>query len=323
MTKKKAKKTAGTLVVFGKELLEAEVSKGLMSLPPVEKNLFSLAVSQIKDSRKGGDKELKGKRYMITDVAKTLGISQKSNTSGKFYKRIREAVRFLQTKIITFTDRETGDEIDTQYLGSSRWGKNQEWFEMRIPDAFKSALLQLEGDFIQYRLATALSFQSGYAGNLYLLLKKHDYGDHWFEIDLEEFKRQMGIPEGKYKRYADLNRMVIKYANDILKENEECDIFARYIKSNLGKQTTDLKFFIKHKSKERERRANLTPAQKRWVWFEESDRDQREKFWEWLKQFEDYKGFEEPDWEKIPKIKSFNHALEHYLTPRQQELNFL
>lgn len=195
---------------------------------------------------------------------------------------MKAAVTRLMRTLVEFPHpSEPGVKICTQLLAPSKYHDGEGWFELQISKEMAPALLHLTRSFFQYKLENIGKLGSGYAVQLYELLKSREkLASGYAEYELEELRRILGVPEGKLKSWFNFRARTLDYALEQI--NQETDIRATYEPRKRGRRVTGVLFHVRSASPNKERkepqRAKLEPES-----FKDLTEAERKELWEWIK----------------------------------------
>jgi plasmid replication initiation protein len=173
-------------------------------------------------------------------VLKTL-ISDKEINN----KELKVALRALMQTIVEFNVLKKDKDVwEASVLLSSVKIENGR-ITYEIPARIKQAILEPRM-YAVLDLTVIKQLTSKHAISLYELAK--DYvGAEIPSMDIETFRKLMGIEKDQYINFYDLKRRVIDPANAEINENTDIDL--SYKTFNEGKKVTTIKFSVKEKSK--------------------------------------------------------------------------
>ncbi|WP_026939688.1 replication initiation protein [Hippea alviniae] len=193
------------------------------------------------------NKDTKVFRCALTDLKAMLDKAKQNNTyyiDLIFDLQERKAYFDILRKDI----RVRGKMNVLSYAGviERRSKKEEVWIEFEFPERIRKALIDMKGMYAELNLIIEKGFRSKYTLVLYENLR--DYKNVEFpKIELETFKKLLGVEKGEYKRFFDLKRRVIDVAVEELNENENIDFLVSYELYKTGRKYTHIKFFIKPK----------------------------------------------------------------------------
>ena len=199
------------------------------------------------------DKELKWYDINPISVCDELGLEK----DGRARYEIRNVIRNLQTKLISFNDYNEDNELkryETQWIHTAEYDLDYEDtggnIRVKFDDKLKPHLLELRSHFTKYHLTIAKNLKSKYSIRLYELLKQYEkigkreieYGDLRLMLGLDKTDNNKIIMEA-YKKYNDFKKRVLLVAEKELKENT--DIYFTYEEITVGRKIGKIKFNIK------------------------------------------------------------------------------
>lgn len=227
------------LVVKANRLIEA---KGRLSV--LEQRILLAVIAQIRSKEE--DLNILGYPLNIKEFRDTVGLKGKG-----YYSEIKETTMGLNEKSIIIHE-EDGD-LQTTWLSSAKYHDQRGVVYLNFDPRLKPYLIKLKNSFTAYQLKYVIRLKSKYSIRIYELLKQYEkIGSREFE--LKEFRAMVGIKDGKYTMFGDLNRNVLKKAQKEMLETT--DIKFIYETKKTGRKVTGLVFTI------RINRANIAEAKK-------------------------------------------------------------
>lgn len=219
------------LVVKSNQLIEAKYELNLN-----EQKIILYAVSKL-------DREKENFNLLSLNIRK---FTELLGTTQERYTEIREIVRELRGKEIIIKTEER--ELITGWLSSIEYLKDKGIIELEFSQKLIPYLLQLKSKFTRYQLENILNLKSKYSIRLYELMKQYEsIGKR--EFKLKELKKILFV-ENQYERMYDLERFVLKPAEEEI--NKNTDIFINYEKIKTGRRITSFLFKIESKDQRKE-----------------------------------------------------------------------
>lgn len=219
------------LVVKSNQLIEAKYELNLN-----EQKIILYAVSKL-------DREKENFNLLSLNIRK---FTELLGTTQERYTEIREIVRELRGKEIIIKTEER--ELITGWLSSIEYLKDKGIIELEFSQKLIPYLLQLKSKFTRYQLENILNLKSKYSIRLYELMKQYEsIGKR--EFKLKELKKILFV-ENQYERMYDLERFVLKPAEEEI--NKNTDIFINYEKIKTGRRITGFLFKIESKDQRKE-----------------------------------------------------------------------
>lgn len=181
------------------------------------------------------DEDFKEYEFKIKDFMDLLEIRNKSG-----YAEIKQMTKNLMRKV--FEIREGKDTIQLAWFSSVRYREGEGIVILKFDNCLKPYLVQLKEFYTSYKLENILSLKSKYALRLYEIMKCNQFRKS-FEIELDEFKRILGITEKSYSVYQNVKNKVVLQAQKELSTKTDISFDFQEIKT--GRKVTSIKFFIK------------------------------------------------------------------------------
>ena len=180
------------------------------------------------------DEHFKAYRFKVTDFVKMLGLKG----TGK-YNEIKDVVTGLQTKMLPiYTEKSL---LMVNWLSSAEYFHGEGYVELEFSPKLKPYFLQLKEKFTSYQLKNVIQLRSSYSIRIYELLKQYEaVKTRTFEV--EEFKRMLGIEEGKYKQFGHFKNRVLIVAQRELQEKTDINFKFKGIKK--GRKVAKIKIDI-------------------------------------------------------------------------------
>lgn len=191
------------------------------------------------------DEEFKEYKFKIKDFMSLLEIETKTK-----YTEIPKITKELMKKV--FEVREGRDVIQLSWLSSARYKTGEGVVILKFDSSLKPYMLQLKELYTSYRLENILLLKSKYSLRLFELLKCNEFKKIW-TIELETFKKLLGVTEKSYSIYQNVKNRIILQAQKELKG--KTDIKFEFEEIKTGRKVTSLKFYI-HSNKDKTHKTN-------------------------------------------------------------------
>ena len=191
------------------------------------------------------DEEFKEYKFKIKDFMSLLEIETKTK-----YTEIPKITKELMKKV--FEVREGRDVIQLSWLSSARYKTGEGVVILKFHSSLKPYMLQLKELYTSYRLENILLLKSKYSLRLFELLKCNEFKKIW-TIELETFKKLLGVTEKSYSIYQNVKNRIILQAQKELKG--KTDIKFEFEEIKTGRKVTSLKFYI-HSNKDKTHKTN-------------------------------------------------------------------
>lgn len=218
------------LVTQSNNLIEARHSKPLTAR---EQKIVLTMVSMIQPT----DKDFMDYRISIRDFHEMLGLEGSTK-----YTEIKDITKVLMSKTIEIP-QDDGDWLLANWISSAKYIKGEGVIELSFSPHLKPYMLQLKNQFTSYQLSNILSLKSTYSIRLYELMKKWQHLGRW-ECPIDDLKKKLGIPEGKYKQYGHFKSKALNQAEKEINEKTDLNINFKEIKK--GRKVVKIEFSIQH-----------------------------------------------------------------------------
>lgn len=164
------------------------------------------------------------------------------------YEALIDAVNTLfnrRVTIQTYDPKLKRSAVDHSMAHGHELFKNEGMVSLRFTSEVLPHITRLESNFTSYPLGEVSGLQSGYAVRLYELLTKWRKIGKTPLMELTEFREQLGLDGGEYKRMEHFKTRVLDLA---LKQiNANTDLVASYEQQKSGRIITGFTFDIKPK----------------------------------------------------------------------------
>lgn len=230
------------LVVKDNRLIEASYSLGV-----VEQRLMLLAIVGARETGEGITPET-----LLTvraeDYAKHFNVERHTA-----YEVLQEAVETL------FNRRATVDVYDrrrdkmrpmvVRWVTAMQYEEQQACVTLRFGIEVVPLITRLEENFTSYELQQIAGLKSAYAIRLYELLMQWKAAAKTPVFELQQFRKQLGLINGKYKTMINFKTRVLDLA--VGQINEHTDITVSYEQHKKGRTITGFSFAFKQKKSEK------------------------------------------------------------------------
>ena len=215
------------LVVKSNRLIEA---KSRLSIQ--EQRILLTAISQIKPTEE--DFNEKGYAISIAEFRELADLKGRA-----YYTEIKDLTAKLVGRMIVI--HEDDGILQTSWLSSAKYVDQQGIVYLNFDERLKPYLIQLKKEFTSFQLHYVMKLKSKYSTRIYELLKQYEKIGHR-EFTLEALREKVSVENGKYEKYGDFNRNVVKKAQ--VEINKNTDIKFIYVQRKLGRKVVGIKFSI-------------------------------------------------------------------------------
>jgi len=215
------------LVVKSNRLIEA---KSKLSIQ--EQRILLTAISQIKPTEE--DFNEKGYAISIAEFRELADLKGRA-----YYTEIKELTHKLVGRTIVI--HEEDGILQTSWLSSAKYVDQQGIVYLSFDERLKPYLIQLKKEFTSYQLHYVMKLKSKYSTRIYELLKQYEKIGHR-EFTLDELREKVSVEDGKYEKYGDFNRNVVKKAQSEI--NKNTDIQFIYTPRKQGRKVVGIHFTI-------------------------------------------------------------------------------
>jgi plasmid replication initiation protein len=213
------------LVVKSNRLIEA---KSKLSIQ--EQRILLTAISQIQPS----EEEFNKKGYAIS-IAEFRELADVKGMG--YYSDIKEITSKLVGRTIVI--KEEDGILQTSWLSSAKYVDQQGLVYLNFDERLKPYLIQLKKEFTTYKLHYIMKLKSKYSTRIYELLKQYEKIGYR-EFTVEQLRDIVVNERGKYSKFGDLNRNVIKKAQKEI--NKHTDIKFVYTLKKQGRKVVSINF---------------------------------------------------------------------------------
>lgn len=137
------------------------------------------------------------------------------------------------------------EHVKSRWVQRISYVENEALIRFRFSDDVIPLIVQLEQHFTSYELEQVSSLTSVYAIRLYELLIAWRSTGNVSMIELQDFRRKLGIEDGEYKRMGQFKEKVLGLAIDQI--NAHTDIVVDYEQHKAGRTITGFSFSFQHK----------------------------------------------------------------------------
>lgn len=129
-----------------------------------------------------------------------------------------------------------------------RYNRTHDYFEVQFDDRLKPFLLNIKSNFTSFDYHNVIGMRKTYSIRLYEILVSH-YNQqnriYGYKYSVNQLRFLLGIKRGKYNRFSDLNRRVIKPS--LIEMNKRTNFHFFYNKIKRGIRSSGFKFFSDEK----------------------------------------------------------------------------
>lgn len=180
-------------------------------------------------------------RMSAKDVAGMVGLK------GDFYSALKRATQNLMRQIITIEGERGNWEA---YNITSRASCIDGIFTIKPNPQIEQHLINLKRCFTKYELAYGLALKSSYGFRLYQFGKKSlGLKKSVVQVDLEEFRKMLGIEKNEYRHIWNLKKKVLDVAQQDVNAITDINVSCRSIKQGIGGKVVKLEFTFSEKEK--------------------------------------------------------------------------
>ena len=228
------------LIVKDNALIQASYTLGL-----AEQRLILLAILEARETGQGIDHNSL-LRVHAHAYAEHFHIDK-----GNSYEVIKDASKGLFDRYVTYHDKnpKTGNDrsFHCRWVDKIGYEKATGMVYMRFTADVVPLITRLEEQFTSYELEQISQLGSGYAIRLYELLVQWRSVGKTPIFELEQFRQQLGVEDGKYSRMSDFKKYVLDFS--VKQLNEHTDITVEYEQHKQGRVITGFTFKFKINTK--------------------------------------------------------------------------
>ena len=228
------------LVVKDNALINASYNLDL-----VEQRLILLAIVEARESGKGINAndplEVHADSYI-----NQFGVHR--NTA---YQALKDAYKDLFARQFSYQEKKANGNIRnvmSRWVSQIAYNDNEATVDLIFAPAVVPFITRLEEQFTKYELQQVSSLSSAYAIRLYELLIQWRSTGKTPTIELQEFRKKLGVLDNEYLRMAHLKERVLELS--IKQINEHTDITVKYEQHKKGRSISGFSFTFKQKKKD-------------------------------------------------------------------------
>ncbi|MCE6234773.1 replication initiation protein RepM, partial [Acinetobacter baumannii] len=228
------------LVVKDNALINASYNLDL-----VEQRLILLAIVEARESGKGINAndplEVHADSYI-----NQFGVHR--NTA---YQALKDACKDLFARQFSYQEKKANGNIRnvmSRWVSQIAYNDNEATVDLIFAPAVVPFITRLEEQFTKYELQQVSSLSSAYAIRLYELLIQWRSTGKTPTIELQEFRKKLGVLDNEYLRMAHLKERVLELS--IKQINEHTDITVKYEQHKRGRSISGFSYTFKQKKKD-------------------------------------------------------------------------
>jgi plasmid replication initiation protein len=225
------------LIVKDNALINASYNLDL-----VEQRLILLAIVEARESGKGINAndplEVHADSYI-----NQFGVHR--NTA---YQALKDACKDLFARQFSYQEKKANGNIRSvisRWVSQIAYNDNEATVDLIFAPAVVPFITRLEEQFTKYELQQVSSLSSAYAIRLYELLIQWRSAGKTPVIELQEFRKKLGVLDDEYLRMAHLKERVLELS--IKQINEHTDIAVKYEQHKRGRSIYGFSFTFKQK----------------------------------------------------------------------------
>ena len=227
------------LVVKDNALINASYNLDL-----VEQRLILLAIVEARESGKGINAndplEVHADSYI-----NQFGVHR--NTA---YQALKDACKDLFARQFSYQEKKANGNVRnvmSRWVSQIAYNDNEATVDLIFAPAVVPFITRLEEQFTKYELQQISSLSSAYAIRLYELLIQWRSAGKTPTIELQDFRKKLGVLDNEYLRMAHLKERVLELS--IKQINEHTDITVKYEQHKRGRSISGFSFTFKQKKK--------------------------------------------------------------------------
>lgn len=228
------------LVVKDNALINASYNLDL-----VEQRLILLAIVEARESGKGINAndplEVHADNYI-----NQFGVHR--NTA---YQALKDACKDLFARQFSYQEKKANGNVRnvmSRWVSQIAYNDNEATVDLIFAPAVVPFITRLEEQFTKYELQQISSLSSAYAIRLYELLIQWRSAGKTPMIELQDFRKKLGVLDNEYLRMAHLKERVLELS--IKQINEHTDITVKYEQHKRGRSISGFSFTFKQKKKD-------------------------------------------------------------------------
>ncbi|EHU1267949.1 replication initiation protein [Acinetobacter baumannii] len=225
------------LVVKDNALINASYNLDL-----VEQRLILLAIVEARESGKGINAN------DPLEVHADSYINQFSVHRNTAYQALKDACKDLFARQFSYQEKKANGNIRnvmSRWVSQIAYNDNEATVDLIFAPAVVPFITRLEEQFTKYELQQVSSLSSAYAIRLYELLIQWRSTGKTPIIELQEFRKKLGVLDDEYLRMAHLKERVLELS--IKQINEHTDISVKYEQHKKGRSISGFSFIFKQK----------------------------------------------------------------------------
>jgi len=225
------------LVVKDNALINASYNLEL-----VEQRLILLAIVEARESGKGINAN------DPLEVHADSYINQFNVHRNTAYQALKDACKDLFARQFSYQEKKANGNIRnvmSRWVSQIAYNDNEATVDLIFAPAVVPFITRLEEQFTKYELQQVSSLSSAYAIRLYELLIQWRSTGKTPVIELEEFRKKLGVLDTEYSRMAHLKERVLELS--IKQINAHTDIIVKYEQHKKGRSITGFSFSFKQK----------------------------------------------------------------------------
>ena len=228
------------LVVKDNALINASYNLDL-----VEQRLILLAIVEARESGKGINAndplEVHADNYI-----NQFGVHR--NTA---YQALKDACKDLFARQFSYQEKKANGNVRnvmSRWVSQIAYNDNEATVDLIFAPAVVPFITRLEEQFTKYELQQISSLSSAYAIRLYELLIQWRSAGKTPTIELQDFRKKLGVLDNEYLRMAHLKERVLELS--IKQINEHTDITVKYEQHKRGRSISGFSFTFKQKKED-------------------------------------------------------------------------
>ena len=228
------------LVVKDNALINASYNLDL-----VEQRLILLAIVEARGSGRGINAndplEVHAESY----------VNQFNVARQTAYQALKDACKDLFVRQFSYQEvnkRGNIENVLSRWVSEIRYIDDEATVKLIFAPAIVPLITRLEEQFTKYELQQVSSLSSAYAIRLYELLIQWRSAGKTPTIELQEFRKKLGVLDNEYLRMAHLKERVLELS--IKQINEHTDITVKYEQHKKGRSISGFSFTFKQKKKD-------------------------------------------------------------------------
>ena len=204
ITPENKKPEENMLITQANKLVEAKYTLSLY-----EQRLILIMISMIEPE----DEDFKDYIIKVSDFSDLIGLKSRN-----LYPTIKKLLVKLRER--TLVIEKGKDYLITGWISSAEYVSSEGIVKLSFDSKLKPFLLQLKREFTKQKLGQAIKFKGVYTIRIYGLLKQYEkLGTRGFSVD--EFRKVLGIADGKLSFFADLKKRTITQAQKEFSRKDE------------------------------------------------------------------------------------------------------